>query len=331
MVSSSIDHMVALTIFVVATLLFIGLFNQTIQTAVVYQNHRATATKASDVLDTILLNPGTPYNWGISGASPSGFGVQDPEFTQYKLDAFSLMRLDPDDSMIYYQKADNQNGMYYNSIIDGSGAYLFVPSSLAVTYSTAQKLLGINGTYGFQFSLTPVLTVTVTNSTNGDNPLTLNLRVDGTGFPLANAKANYKLFLLNLGSEKEFPAFKVLNGTLTTDITGSALLLPKRKSSQSYAFIASVQLSGLNGVGYKVNNPVDDSYVVPLIDDLYSQQVILAHSGDVHGDDLAPVSYNTTMVTFNAQDFSLQELQVNATGLLQQGAGYPYGEVSHFC
>ena len=54
MVSSTIDHMVAVTVFLAATLLFIGLFNQTIQTAVIYQRHRATATKASDLLDNML-------------------------------------------------------------------------------------------------------------------------------------------------------------------------------------------------------------------------------------------------------------------------------------
>lgn len=329
MASSSIDHMVALTIFVVATLLFIGLFNQTIQTAVVYQNHRATATKASDILDTILLNPGTPSNWGITGVSPTGFGVQDPEFTQYKLDAFSLMRLDPYDSVIYYQKANNQTGMSYNSLSDRSGGYLYMPASLAVTYSTAQKLMGINGSYGFQLTLTPVLTVTVTNSTSGDTPLTLNLRVDGTGFPLANAKVNYKLFLLSLNSENEFPAFKVYNGTSTTDITGSAVIsFPSVKSSQSYAFIASVQLSGLNGVGYKVNNAAESPHVIPLINNIDSQQIILAHSGDIAGDDLSPLTYNTTMVNFNSQDFSLQELKVDAAGILQASAGYPYGEVT---
>ena len=57
MVSSTIDHMIAITVFLAATLLFIGLFNQTIQTAVIYQRHRATATKASDLLDNMLLSP----------------------------------------------------------------------------------------------------------------------------------------------------------------------------------------------------------------------------------------------------------------------------------
>ncbi len=37
--------MVAVTVFLAATLLFIGLFNQTIQTAVIYQQHRVYRDK----------------------------------------------------------------------------------------------------------------------------------------------------------------------------------------------------------------------------------------------------------------------------------------------
>ncbi len=329
MVSSSIDHMVALTIFVVATLLFIGLFNQTIQTAVVYQNHRATATKASDILDSILLNPGAPSTWGTSSDFPTGFGLQDPEFTQYKLDSYSLMRLDASGSSIYYAKYDDHAGMYYNNLSATSDGYLLMPHSLAVNYSAVQKLLGINGTYGFQLTLTPVLTVSVVSSSIGIEPLTLVVHVDGTGFPLANAFVDYKLFELHLDSYNQYPSFSVLNGTITTDNTGSATIsFSKVRSSQTYAFIASVHLSGLNGVGYKVHNAEATAHVVPLIDDLSTQQIILAHSADVEGGPVDPVTFNTTLVNFNSEDFSLQHLQVNVTGTLQAEVGNPYSQVS---
>ena len=91
--NSSLDHMFAMIVFIGAILLFIGLFNQTIQTAVTYQANRATANKASDLLDNILLNPGIPINWGQNDNNITGFGLQDPEFTQYKISPFSLMRL----------------------------------------------------------------------------------------------------------------------------------------------------------------------------------------------------------------------------------------------
>ena len=90
MVSATVDHMVAVTVFLAATLLFIGLFNQTIQTAVIYQRHRAIATKASDLLDNVLLSPGIPVDWGKNDSLPTGFGLQDPEFTQYRISSHSL-------------------------------------------------------------------------------------------------------------------------------------------------------------------------------------------------------------------------------------------------
>ncbi|MGQ9743585.1 MAG: hypothetical protein ACUVQW_03110, partial [Candidatus Bathycorpusculaceae bacterium] len=93
MAGSTIDHLVSVTVFLGAILLFISLFNQTIQTAILYQRHRYLATKCSDLLDNMLLNPGVPENWGKSNVTPYGFGLQDPEFTQYKLSPFSLMRL----------------------------------------------------------------------------------------------------------------------------------------------------------------------------------------------------------------------------------------------
>lgn len=57
MAGSTIDHMVSVTVFIAAILLFISLFNQTVQTAILYQRHRQLATKCSDLLDNMLLNP----------------------------------------------------------------------------------------------------------------------------------------------------------------------------------------------------------------------------------------------------------------------------------
>ncbi len=64
MPEATIDHMVALTVFLAALLLFITLFNQTIQTAILYQQHSYIASKCTDMLDNIMLNPGYPTYWG---------------------------------------------------------------------------------------------------------------------------------------------------------------------------------------------------------------------------------------------------------------------------
>ena len=85
MAGATIDHLVSVVVFLGALVLFISLFNQTIQTAIIYQRHRYLATKCSDLLDNMLLNPGYPENWGRSNCTPASFGLQDPEFTQYRL------------------------------------------------------------------------------------------------------------------------------------------------------------------------------------------------------------------------------------------------------
>src|SRR3972149_9480451 len=134
MVRSTIDHMVAVTVFLAATVLFIGLFNQTIQTAIIYQRHRATATKASDLLDSMLLSPGIPVNWGQTDINLTGFGLQDPEFTQYRISPFSLMRLlSSVGEPVFY----STTGRYYSNVTMSDRNFMLVPYSLTLNYSAA--------------------------------------------------------------------------------------------------------------------------------------------------------------------------------------------------
>ena len=93
MAGPSIDHMVSLTIFIAALLLFISLFAQSLQTAILYQRNRQVTMKANDLLDSILLNPGYPVNWGQSNVTPTSFGLQNHATGGYVLSPFSLMRL----------------------------------------------------------------------------------------------------------------------------------------------------------------------------------------------------------------------------------------------
>ncbi len=334
MVSSSIDHMVAFMIFIAATLLFIGLFNQTIQTAVVYQNHRAIATEASDILDTTLLNPGVPSTWGRTTAFPTSFGLQDPEFTQYKLDTFSLMRLSASTgAQVFYQKANGGDGMYYNNMSTGTGCCLLMPQDSVLDYATASRLLGVNGSFGFQLSLLPIVNVAI-NEIQAGSPLKLSVHVEGTGFPLAYAKVSYKLFYESINDGK-YSGYTVINGTATTDDEGSIPELSFNQVSSgtlSYAFIVSVHLSGINGVGYHIRNPEQGKSVVPLVGNLTENQILVAHSDDVNnfGQTVEPsiVSYDARMVTFNSEDFTLQDgYLTNSNSTIMNGALNQYGEI----
>jgi len=315
MAGSTIDHLVSVTVFLAAILLFIGLFNQTIQTAVLYQRHRYLATKASDMLDNILLTPGNPIEWGKSNSTPTGFGLQDPEFTQYRLSPFSLMRLqsaigDP----LYY----GPTGLYYSNITVGFGNFLLVPYSLAINYSTATKLLGINNSYGFQLTIAPIVTVSI-EETRSENPLRLEVRVTGAGFPLSNATVSYCFLKVVEKGGQSNPSYTSSFGTIYADGQGSAVLNITGVTSQdSYAFIVYAHISGLTGIGYHERITESERYVIPLIDSFSDRRVLLAHSYDVHnfGPPESAVFYNATFVLLT-EDFTLREMPMeNSTGKL---------------
>jgi hypothetical protein len=329
MVSSTIDHMVAVTVFLAATLLFIGLFNQTIQTAVIYQRHRATATKASDLLDSMLLSPGIPVSWGQTDVTPTGFGLQDPEFTQYKLSPFSLMRLSSSTGTpVYYEKT----GLTYSNITMGFGNYMLMPYTEAINYSMASRLLGINNTYGFQLTLTPLITVTVAES-QAKSPLRLSVNVAGTGFPLAHASVSYCFITVSLtGGEGAFPAYSARYGSVYADETGSATVEFEDVTDEnlSYAFIAYARLSGLSGVGFHERASSENQHVIPFVDDLSENRVLIAHSYDVQyfGPPVYELKYNATFVILT-EDFTLREVPLdNSTGKTVYGEGKPYGVVT---
>jgi hypothetical protein len=310
MAGSTIDHLISVTIFIGALLLFISLFNQTLQTAVLYQQHRNLAAKCSDLLDSILLTPGVPSDWGKKDSSPVGFGLQDPEFTQYKISPFSLMRLwSSVGEPVYYP----DSGKTYSNATAGFGEYLLMPSASAINYSTVTRLLGINGSYGFQLTMTPIVTVSVSEVQS--NPLRIAINATGKGFPLANAEVSYCFLTVSLAGQQSYPSYNVTYGTTSTDETGSALLdfTETNGDEISYALIAYAHISGLVGVGYHQHVTSDTQYVIPFIDNLETGRVLLAHSYDVHflGTPAAKISYNATFVILT-EDFALREIPLGA-------------------
>jgi Tfp pilus assembly protein PilV len=320
MPEATIDHMVALVVFLAALLIFTGLFNQTIQTAITYQQHQYLATKCSDLLDNVLINSGSPENWGISNSTPTYFGLQEPNSSGYALSPFSLMRLNPASAPpIYYLKTD----MYYGNVTLGFGESMFVPLNEVVNYSTAQTLLGINGTYGFQLTVTPTITVSITQTKS--NPLTLAVSASGNGFPLTNANVSY--CFLNVSTSAPYPSYSISYGMNVTDGTGSASF-NLNGTAQSYALVAYASLYGLVGVGYYENCTDKANYIVPLVSDINTSgsKIILAHSYDIlNSGDPAGLNYNATFALLTG-DFSLSP-QLLAYGTIDSG-GQGYGNVT---
>lgn len=329
MVSSTVDHMIAITVFLAATLLFIGLFNQTIQTAVIYQRHRATATKASDLLDNMLLSPGIPINWGQNDSLPTGFGLQDPEFTQYRISPFSLMRLNSaSGTAVFYPKT----GATYSNITIGSKNFLLMSQHSALNYTTALDLLGIRNQYGFQLAFKPIVTVSLTE-TRAENPLRVSLDAYGTGFPLANARVTYCLISVDLsGGAEGHPAYTIDYGAATTNQQGSVTLnfTQVDDSDMSYSLITYVHLGGLVGVGYHERVSLEDEYVIPLVDDMSEGKVLIAHNFDIESSTppSSEVKYNASLV-YLAEDFTLREMPLeNSYGHVNSGEGFPYEMVN---
>jgi hypothetical protein len=334
MAGSTIDHLISVTVLLAALLLFIGLFNQTIQTAIVYQVHGNLATKASDMLDTMMLStgclPNGDANWGTSNVTPSCFGLQDPEFTQYVLSPFSLMRLQPSVGQpVYYSKT----GLYYSNITMGFGDFMLISYPKTVDYPAAARMLGINGSYGFQLTITPILTVSVSER-QAANPLKIAVNVTGAGLSLTNASVSYSFLEVSLTGL--YPSYTINYGSASTDATGSVLFTFSQVTNMTipYSFIAYACFRGLVGVGYHQRSSSQNQYIIPLVDDLTMAggRVLLANSYDVHNNGSpSPIAYNATFLLL-AQDFTMREIQMNPaqkTGIVNYGPGNPYGVIAN--
>ena len=332
MTGSTIDHLVSLMVFLGAILLFIGLFNQTIQTAILYQRHRSIATKCSDLLDNMLLNPGVPLDWGKSSCIPTDFGLQDPEFMQYRLSSFSLMRLlSSSGNRVYY----SQTGKWYSNVSWGiGGGYLLLPESECINYSTASKLLGTNGTYGFQLTIMPTLTVDITEVQT--NPLKLKIQVKGPGFPLSGANLTYLMFWANTTNpDSGTPILNFNSSNLQADLSGIAYkefsYLRVDNNKTAYTFIVKAYIGGLYGVGYKSRETITSSgNIIPFVESYENGTILLAHKfgkNDPSGNEGA-LFFNSTFYIL-PENFSPIRFEIqNSSGLVNYGQGKPYQRIT---
>ncbi|MCW4044303.1 MAG: hypothetical protein NWE94_02150 [Candidatus Bathyarchaeota archaeon] len=315
MAGATLDHLVSVTILLAAVLLFISLFNQTIQTATIYQQHSASAAKCSDLLDTMLLNEGFPLE-----GEPAVFGLRDTSFAQYVINSSSLMRLNSSTGKpVLYE------GLAYSNMAVGLGNSLLVPMDSVVNYSSALKMLGLYGAYGFQLTLTPVVTVSITE--NSSNPLSLTVNARGVGFPLAKATVNYCLMSVSLsGAHPEYLASQT--GTVSTDAAGSVSVSFSGfapNETLTYVFMAYAHVGGVTGVGFYTPAPSSSAQLVSLVKSLSARQVMLAHSYDFSGGtDNEPLTYNLSFVFWD-EDSTLKTLPLeNPAGTVISGSAPPF-------
>lgn len=317
MTGVTIDHLVATTAFIAAILLFVGLFTQTLQAAILYQQNRHVALKASDLLDNMLLTPGYPYNWGESNDTLSVFGLQQPGVSGYTLSSFALMRLTSlTGEPVEYPRG---SGEWYNNVSLGPGGFLFIPISDSISYETASKLLGVNGTYGFQLSVTPIVKVSI--SEDQSNPLRLRVEVSGPGSSLGGATLNY--YLYRAYKTGKYASIELFTGTAQTGPAGVAYLnFTFDGASESYTIVVYASLSGLRGLGhYSYRTFTQGSGVMPFVVDYEKGKVYLAHSWDVHdqGTPVPDYKFNATFFILT-DNFVFQQWSIaNSTGDLNYG------------
>jgi hypothetical protein len=213
---------------------------------------------------------------------------------------------------------------------------MLAPSAKSLNYSTASKLLGINGTYGFQLTLTPTITVSIEKISVGQ-PLKFSVNVAGTGYLLANAPLSYNLLLVNQDANN-YPSYTIINGIGVTDPAGSAQLsFPVDSESQSYALIVYSYLSGLKGIGYYVHTPQSSTKsIVPLIDSFQNRNITIAHSDSVGQPPQSPsyslLSYNASFVILT-EDYLLRQVALDQTSsvgkvVYDSGSGQNYSSVT---
>ena len=159
----------------------------------------------------------------------------------------------------------------------------------------------------------------------------------GTGFPFADANLNYCLILVTLGQTDQYPSYTIQTGTSTTGQQGNANLVfaNVNNPNQVYSFIAYVNSDGIVGVGYLTSDSSTSQYVIPLVQDMGTQTVALAHNYDLNDSGPAGCSlnYNATFVILT-QDYSLSDLSLgvnNSAGLvgtITSGSGNPYPTIT---
>ena len=325
MAGPAIDHMVSITVLVAALLLTFGLYNQMLANAIAYQRNHQVVMKAVDLMNVICLSPGNPSDWGQSNVIPMCFGLQDPDGAGYALSPFSLMRLlSSSGEKVYY----DITGEWYSNVSWGlGGGYLLVPTSDCVNYTAVSRMLGTNGSYGFQLSVTPTLSVSVSEVQL--DPLELSVEVRGLSSPLSGVTLNYLMFWTVGKNPDGDPLFNLTSGIASTNSAGLAYLsFPQitkvNENKTAYTFIVKAHLSGLYGVGYKSREIVTSAgNIIPFVESYENGTVLLAHKWGKNDPD-----GNQGALHFNATFYVLSESFVpinvdlpNSTGLVNYGKG----------
>ncbi|MDG6222071.1 MAG: hypothetical protein QCH99_02275 [Candidatus Bathyarchaeota archaeon] len=314
---ATIDHIIAVTVLLTAMLLAMMTFNGLFAQALEYDRNRQVANKAVDLVNTICLSPGSPATWSKTNEPLTGFGLQDPDAGGYTLSPYAIMRLNTasDDSQLVYSEVTDT---WYNNVSTNYGHGILTPIDNCVNYATAAELLGIDGAYGFGLDITPTLDVNVTQVST--DPLKINVQVHGGGLPLSNATLTSHLFEI----KQDLSIVSYSNVTKTNHFGSTELEFSGITDDEPvYSFVVYVSIGGITGVGYFTNNTItDNSFIVPLVTNFDTGELILAHSTVINNPGgQANVFFNASFFILNS-DFNVTEYDLDFSGQLTYGNGF---------
>jgi hypothetical protein len=171
------------------------------------------------------------------------------------------------------------------------------------------------------------------------NPLQLKVGVRGPGLLLSGAYLNYTLFNAVPSSDPNipYPVLNVYSGSAQTNTTSpnpgyAKLDFPAVDGSKySYSIIVYAHLSGLVGSGYYSRNSfTTNAFLVPLVQNFKTGQVLLAHNWDINppsGGGTAALHFNSTFLVLD-NNSELHEVAIaNSNGTVNYGQGQPYQQV----
>ena len=314
MASAAMDHLVATTVLIVAFFIFMNLFSQTLQAALLYQFHMHLATRCSDLLDNILLSFGN-----MSGV----FGLGDYDLEPYMLNPYYVMKLtSASGTLVEYPPG---SGIIYSNITLGPGDYLLVPVRECISYETAQELLGIKGLYGFQLSLTPTISLDFSNIEESINSLSFTVNVNGNGFPIYGANVTCRLLYVSRVDDDGYPVISFTEASNITRQSGYAQFrFVNVDTSKNYLIIATVKVANFYGVGYMYKQALTSAgNVIPFIKSMENGTIVLAHAWDVKQyENNGALHYNATYFVLD-DNWNLEQVQLlgNYCGLLNYAAG----------
>ena len=110
MPSTSIDTFFACAILLAAALMSTAFLTSTMQTSLNSTQDINKESYLKGIADRLVINPGTPTNWGISNTIPVDFGLASyPSTTNYEVDVDKICRLNPTNnySLSYFDLANS--------------------------------------------------------------------------------------------------------------------------------------------------------------------------------------------------------------------------------